>query len=156
MQDDCNRCKTCVYNGYGEKRHMVVQHLMHPHTYNRCNVNSTYLVSTAIFGLLLAYGLTYPNRPLLLFMLFPVPARYAVMIFGAIELVLSVGDIGGGIAHITHLGGLAAGYAILRSGRFHPVEEARYRYLRWKMERARKKFGVYSGGRKDDWDKHVH
>jgi membrane associated rhomboid family serine protease len=112
--------------------------------------------SGAIFGLLLAYGLTFPNRPLLIFLLFPVPAKYAVMIFGGIELLLSIGDVGGSIAHITHLGGLAAGYAMLRGRRFRPMEEARYRYLRWKMERARKKFGVYSGGRKDDWDKHVH
>jgi len=112
--------------------------------------------SGAIYGLLLAYGLTFPNRPLLLFLLFPVPAKYAVMIFGGIELFLSASDVGGGVAHITHLGGLAAGYVLLRGKRFRPVEEARYRYLRWKMERARKKFGVYSGGRKDDWDKHVH
>jgi membrane associated rhomboid family serine protease len=112
--------------------------------------------SGAIYGVLLAYGLTFPDRLILLFMLFPVQAKYAVMIFGGIELFLSVGDAGGGIAHITHLGGLAAGYAMLRGRRFRPMEEARYRYLRWKMERARKKFGVYSGGRKDDWDKHIH
>jgi membrane associated rhomboid family serine protease len=112
--------------------------------------------SGAIYGLLLAYGLTFPDRLLLLFMLFPVPAKYAVMIFGAIELFLSASDTGGGIAHITHLGGLAAGYVLLHSQRFRPVDEVRYRYLRWKMDRARRKFGVYSGGRKDDWDKHVH
>jgi len=112
--------------------------------------------SGAIYGLLLAYGLTFPNRLLMLFLLFPVPAKYAVMIFGGIELFLSASDAGSGVAHITHLGGLAAGYALLRGRRFRPIEEARYRYLRWKMERARKKFGVYSGGRKDDWDRHVH
>jgi membrane associated rhomboid family serine protease len=112
--------------------------------------------SGAIYGLLLAYGLTFPDRLLMLFLVFPVPAKYAVMIFGGIELFLSASDIGGGVAHITHLGGLAAGYALLRGRRFRPIEEARYRYLRWKMERARKKFGVYSGGRKDDWDKHRH
>ena len=112
--------------------------------------------SGAIYGLLLAYGLTFPNRPIYMYLVFPIPAKYFVMIMGAIELLLSVGDTGGGIAHITHLGGLVAGYALLRGRRFRPVEEARYRYLRWKMERARKKFGVYSGGRKDDWDKHVH
>ena len=112
--------------------------------------------SGAIYGLLLAYGLTFPDRLLMLFLVFPVPAKYAVMIFGGIELFLSASDIGGGVAHITHLGGLAAGYVLLRGRRFRPIEEARYRYLRWKMERARKKFGVYSGGRKDDWDKHLH
>lgn len=112
--------------------------------------------SGAIYGLLLAYGLTFPNRPLLLFLVFPVPAKYAVMIFGAIELFLSASDMGGSVAHVAHLGGLAAGYLLLRGRRFRPMEEVRYRYLRWKMERARKKFGVYSGGRKDDWDQHIH
>jgi membrane associated rhomboid family serine protease len=112
--------------------------------------------SGAIYGLLLAYGLTFPNRPIYVYLVFPIPAKYFVMIMGAIALLSSIGDTGGGIAHITHLGGLAAGYVLLRGRRFRPMEEARYRYLRWKMERARKKFGVYSGGRKDDWDKHVH
>jgi len=112
--------------------------------------------SGAIYGLLLAYGLTFPDRLLMLFLVFPVPAKYAVMIFGGIELFLSASDLGGGVAHVAHLGGLAAGYVILRGRRFRPIEEARYRYLRWKMERARKKFGVYTGGRKDDWDKRVH
>jgi membrane associated rhomboid family serine protease len=112
--------------------------------------------SGAIYGVLLAYGLTFPNRPIYVYLVFPIPAKYFVMIMGAIALLSSVGDTGGGIAHITHLGGLAAGYVLLRGRNIRPLEEIRYRLLRWKMERARKKFGVYSGGRKDDWDKHIH
>jgi membrane associated rhomboid family serine protease len=111
--------------------------------------------SGAIYGLLLAYGLTFPNRPIYMYLVFPIPAKYFVMIMGGIELLLSTGD-SGGIAHVTHLGGLVAGYALLRGTRLRPANEVRYRYLRWKMDRARKKFGVYSGGRRDDWDKHVH
>jgi membrane associated rhomboid family serine protease len=112
--------------------------------------------SGAIYGVLLAYGLTFPNRPIYIYFVFPIPAKYFVMIMGAVALLSSIGGSGGGIAHITHLGGLVAGYFMLRAGRFRPIDEARYRYVRWKMERARKKFGVYSGGRKNDWDKHVH
>ena len=56
---------------------------------------------------------------------------------GGIALLSSVGDVGGGIAHITHLGGLVAGYLVLRRHTFRPVDEIRYWYLRWKMERAR-------------------
>jgi membrane associated rhomboid family serine protease len=112
--------------------------------------------SGAIYGLLLAYGLSFPNRPIYVYLVFPIPAKYFVMIMGGIALLSSIGDTGGGIAHIAHLGGLAAGYVLLRGHRFHPLDEARYRYLRWKMERARKKFGVYSGGKRDEWDKHVH
>jgi len=114
--------------------------------------------SGAIYGLLLAYGLTFPNRPIYIYFVFPIPAKYFVMIMGGISLLSAMGDTGGGIAHITHLGGLIAGYALLRGGRLtlSPASEVRYRYLRWKMDRARKKFGVYSGGKRDDWDKRVH
>jgi membrane associated rhomboid family serine protease len=111
--------------------------------------------SGAIYGLLLAYGLTFPNRPIYIYFIFAIPAKYFVMIMGAIALLSSIGGSGGGVAHITHLGGLVAGYVMLRAGRLSPANEVRYRYLRWKMDRARKKFGVYSGG-KSDWDKHVH
>ena len=112
--------------------------------------------SGAIYGLLLAYGLTFPNRPIYIYFLFPIPAKYFVMIMGFIALLSAAGDSGGGIAHITHLGGLVAGYLLLRGRSLSPANEVRYRYLRWKMDRARKKFGVYSGGRRDDWDKRVH
>jgi membrane associated rhomboid family serine protease len=112
--------------------------------------------SGAIYGLLLAYGLSFPNRPILIYFVFPIPAKYFVMILGAIALLMSVSDSGGGIAHITHLGGLAAGYLLLRGRNLSPANEVRYRYLRWKMDRARKKFGVHTGGRKDSWDKRIH
>jgi len=111
--------------------------------------------SGAIYGLLLAYGLTFPNRPIYIYFIFAIPAKYFVMIMGAIALLSSMGDSGSGIAHITHLGGLVAGFIMLRGGRLSPANEVRYRYLRWKMDRARKKFGVHTGGKKD-WDKRVH
>ena len=118
--------------------------------------SATIGASGAIYGLLLAYGLSFPNRPIYIYFVFPIPAKYFVMIMGAIALLSSIGDRGSGIAHITHLGGLVAGFAILRRPRLRPADEVRYRYLRWKMDKARKKFGVYSGGRKDTWDKHIH
>jgi membrane associated rhomboid family serine protease len=110
--------------------------------------------SGAIYGLLLAYGLTFPNRPIYIYFIFAIPAKYFVMIMGAIAVLSSMGS-GSRIAHITHLGGLVAGFIMLRGRSLSPANEVRYRYLRWKMDRARKKFGVYSGG-KNDWDKHVH
>ena len=112
--------------------------------------------SGGIYGLLLAYGLSFPNRPILLYFVFPIPAKYFVMILGAIALLMALSDSGGGVAHITHLGGLAAGYLLMPGRRFSPANEVRYRYVRWKMDRARKRFGVHTGGRKDPWDKHIH
>lgn len=117
--------------------------------------------SGAIYGVLLAFALYFPNRPILLFMLFPVPAKIAVMIFGAIAFLATAGDSGGGVSHVAHLGGLVAGYLYLRvylkgGGRMHLMSEIQYRYLKWKINRTRKKFDVYSGGRADDINRRVH
>jgi rhomboid family protein len=117
--------------------------------------------SGAIYGLLLAYGMYFPHRVIFL-IIFPIQARYFVMIAGAISFYLSTQG-GGGVAHTAHLGGLVIGYLYLKGLRSRPLEELKYRWLRWKMNRARGKFDVYSGGRRDDddnwksdWKKHIH
>jgi membrane associated rhomboid family serine protease len=65
--------------------------------------------SGAIYGLLLAYGWLFPRRPIYIYFLFPIPAKYFVIIFGLIELYSSMEGTGGGVAHLTHLGGLLFG-----------------------------------------------
>ncbi|OGP63276.1 MAG: hypothetical protein A2169_08575 [Deltaproteobacteria bacterium RBG_13_47_9] len=65
--------------------------------------------SGAIYGILLAYGWLFPNRLIYIYFIFPIPAKYMVIIFGLIELFSSVQGTGGGIAHLTHLGGLIFG-----------------------------------------------
>jgi membrane associated rhomboid family serine protease len=111
--------------------------------------------SGSIYGLLLAYALYFPERPILMFFVFPIPAKIFVAIMGAIALYSSIGE-SGGVANATHLGGLLVAYLYLKSGRIHPLSEVKYRYLKWKINRVRKKFDVYSGGRADDWDRRVH
>ena len=111
--------------------------------------------SGAIYGLLLAYAIYYPDRPILL-IVFWVPARTCVAILGAIALLTSLTDVGG-VANAAHLFGLLVGYLYLKSARVHPLSELKYRYLKWKINRVRKKFDVYSGGRgANDWDRRVH
>jgi len=112
--------------------------------------------SGAIYGLLLAYGLYFPDRPIYMYLVFPIPAKIFVMIIGAIAFYSTLSAAGGGIANATHLGGLLVGYVFLKGARVHPLAELKYRYLKWKINRVRKKFDVYSGGRADDWDRHVH
>jgi membrane associated rhomboid family serine protease len=92
-----------------------------------------------------------------MFLFFPVPAKYFVMILGAIAFIMSF-EGGGSVAATTHLGGLAIGYLYLQSGRGGITAEIKYRYLKWKMNRMRRKFDVYAGGRSDksSWDRHVH
>jgi membrane associated rhomboid family serine protease len=87
-------------------------------------------------------------------LIIPVPARVFVMIFGAIAFLNSF-QPGRGVADAAHLGGLVTGYLYLQSGRGGLTAEIKYRYLKWKMNRLRRKFDVYSGGR-SDWDRNVH
>ncbi len=66
--------------------------------------------SGAIYGILLAFGWLFPNRLIYIYFLFPIPAKYFVIIFGFLEFIyFSRGGTGGGIAHLTHLGGLLFG-----------------------------------------------
>jgi membrane associated rhomboid family serine protease len=104
---------------------------------------------------LLAYGLYFPDRPIFMYFVF-LPAKIFVLIMGAIAFYSSLSATGGGVANATHLGGLLVGYVFLKGARVHPLAELKYRYLKWKINRVRKKFDVYSGGRADDWDRHVH
>ena len=108
--------------------------------------------SGALYGLLMAFAIYFPDRPILMFLLFPIPAKYFVMIIGAIAFLSAPGS---GVSQAAHLGGLLFGYLYLRGGRGGLSAEIKYRYLKWKMNRLRRKFDVYSGGR-SDWDRHVH
>lgn len=110
--------------------------------------------SGALFGLLLAFAMYYPDRPILVMLLFPVPAKVFVMIFGALALLYTFQG-GRGVSDAAHLGGILAGYLYLQSGRGGLTAEIKYRYLKWKMNRLRRKFDVHSGGR-SDWDRHIH
>ena len=115
--------------------------------------------SGAIYGLLLAYALYFPDRPIYMYMLFPVPAKIFVVIMGAIAFYTSISGGNGGVANATHLGGLLVAYlylSYLKGEGMHPIAEVKYRYLKWKINRTRRKFDVYSGGRADDWDRRIH
>ena len=91
-----------------------------------------------------------------MYFLFPVPAKIFVAIMGAIAFYSSVSGANGGVANATHLGGLLVATSTSRARRMNPLAELKYRYLKWKINRVRKKFDVYSGGRANDWDRHVH
>jgi len=111
-------------------------------------VSVTVGASGAIYGLLVAFAMMYPHRPIYLYMLFPIPARVFVLIIGAISFLSSVTATNGGVAHATHLGGLLAGYLYLAGRRGHLLSTVRSQWLRWRLARLRKRFDVHDGGRK--------
>ena len=70
--------------------------------------------SGAIYGLLLAYGMLFPNNVMqLIFPPVALKAKYFVLIFGALELLLGITNSGGSIAHFAHLGGMIFGYFLI-------------------------------------------
>jgi membrane associated rhomboid family serine protease len=71
--------------------------------------------SGGVFGLLLAFGLLFPRRVVMLLIPpIPLPARVFVVVYGLIELVLGVTETQSGVAHFAHLGGLAGGFLLLQ------------------------------------------
>ena len=99
--------------------------------------------SGAIFGLLLAFGVMYPNQTVLMNFLFPIKAKYMVIIYAAIELLLTFGP-NTGVSTVAHLGGMVFGYVYLK-GRWPRVgfADARSAYNQWRLQRAKRKFQVY-------------
>ena len=83
--------------------------------------------SGGIFGILLAFGIAFPERRImLLFPPIPMPARVFVMLYGALELALGVFGTQQGVAHFAHLGGMAAGYLLILYWR-----HARHGWWKW-------------------------
>ena len=77
--------------------------------------------SGGVFGLLLAFGMAFPQRRImLLFPPIPMPAWLFVTLYGVLELYLGVTGSGQGVAHFAHLGGMAAGYVLLVYWRGRP------------------------------------
>ena len=69
--------------------------------------------SGAIYGLLLAYGLFFPNRMVLFMFIFPIKVKYMVVIFAFIEFMSTINYSQDGISHVTHLGGMIIGLIYL-------------------------------------------
>ncbi|MDT8320863.1 MAG: rhomboid family intramembrane serine protease [Xanthomonadales bacterium] len=77
--------------------------------------------SGGVFGLLLAYGVMWPNnRIFLLFFPVPIAAKWFVLIYGGIELMFGVTRTMPGIAHFAHLGGMIFGAALLYKWGWRP------------------------------------
>ena len=105
------------------------------------NNTRTIGASGAIYGLLLAFGVLYPNSTVFMYFVFPIKAKYMVMIVGAIAF-LGATQVNSGVSDIAHLGGMLFGYAYLKL-RFFDFGMIGREYEAWKLRRARKRFQVY-------------
>jgi len=104
--------------------------------------------SGAIYGILAAYGILFPNRTII-FLIFPIPAKWFVIGLGVMAFISSL-SASSGVANVAHLGGMLCGLVYLKGGRFIP--DFRQSYDRWKRNRLRRKFEVYYNERRKNED----
>lgn len=82
------------------------------------NGMTTVGASGSIYGILLAFGMTYPEERMFIFPLpIPIKAKWFVMGYAAIELVLALSNSSDGVAHVAHLGGMLFGFFLIRHWR---------------------------------------
>lgn len=70
--------------------------------------------SGAVYGILMGFGMTFPNQYIYIYFLLPIKAKYLVAIFGAMELWSGLSNSASSIAHFAHLGGMVFGFFLIR------------------------------------------
>jgi membrane associated rhomboid family serine protease len=98
--------------------------------------------SGAIFGILIANAILFPDRRIWLIPLpITIPMRPYVAVMGAIEFFSTLGSGGDNVSHLCHLGGMLVGWLYLRRGSF--LYNVRNTLSDWQHKRTRKRFEVY-------------
>jgi membrane associated rhomboid family serine protease len=111
--------------------------------------------SGAIYGILMAYAMWFPNRQVYLYFVLPIRVRYLIVFLIALEVTQAIESTGTGIAHAAHLGGMAFGYAYLRWNGvqgFRPLPAGTF--ARWKKQVARWRLQRRMRGR--GWNDTLH
>lgn len=79
------------------------------------NLRTAVGASGAVYGLLMAYGMMFPNQLLYVYFFVPIKAKYLVIILGAIEVFMGINNSpGDNVAHFAHLGGMLFGFLLMR------------------------------------------
>lgn len=85
------------------------------------NLWTTVGASGAVYGILLAFGMLFPEQRIFIFPIpVPIKAKWFVMIYAAIEVYSAMADSGDGVAHLAHLGGMVFGFMLIRYWRRNP------------------------------------
>ena len=133
------------------------------HYASALNAWTTIGASGAVYAVILAFGMTFPNERLFIIPFpFPIKAKWFVMGYVAIEFFSALGSSGDGVAHTAHLGGMLFGYLMIRYWNRHPdsgYDRSRgqqfFDNLRRNFEQRRQNQGDTGRGRYDNNHMHV-
>jgi membrane associated rhomboid family serine protease len=115
--------------------------------------------SGAVYGILLASAVLWPDRIVVFMMMFPMKMKYMVMIYGAISFIGTL-EPGSGVSHFAHLGGMLFAWIYMKTPAvrgvrgFNPLSSVQQQYKAWKLARNKRRFQVYmkkQGDKKDPW-----
>jgi membrane associated rhomboid family serine protease len=117
--------------------------------------------SGAVYGVLVAYAVLFPNQTMLFGFLIPIKTKYFVMIIGAIVFLQSLNAVRAGVGAVdavASLAGLVAGYLLLRGRRLQTLvsQPLTSGYKDWRLRRAKRKFEVYLRKKDSNRDRWVH
>ena len=91
------------------------------------NLRTTIGASGAVYGILMAFGMIFPNERLFIIPFpFPIKAKWLIIGYFAIELLSALSSPGDGVAHMAHLGGMIFGFFLIRYWRKHPDSSQRF------------------------------
>ena len=124
------------------------------------NMWTTVGASGAVYGILLAFGMTYPNEQIFIFPIpFPIKGKWFVVICAVIELLAAMGTTSDGVAHVAHLGGMLFGFLLILYWRKHPYMGAQsfasrsvFDTLRQKWAQNKARSSRHTQRKENDWD----
>lgn len=110
LQDAIN---TLAYNPDNKQALFITKNFLVDYREYFLNLPNVIGASGAVFGILLAFGMLFPNTVIYLYFLFPIKAKYFVIGYGLLELYFGVSGTQSNVAHFAHLGGMVFGFFLI-------------------------------------------
>lgn len=105
--------ETLAYNPENRQALQIAQNFLVDYREYYISLPNVIGASGAVFGILLAFGMLFPNTLIFIYFLFPIKAKYFVIIYGLIELFYGFSGADSNVAHFAHLGGMIFGFFLI-------------------------------------------
>jgi membrane associated rhomboid family serine protease len=105
--------ETLAYNPDNRQALLMAKNFFVDYREYFLNLPNVIGASGAVFGILLAFGMLFPNTLIYIYFLFPLKAKYFVIIYGLIELFYGFSGAQSNVAHFAHLGGMVFGFFLI-------------------------------------------